>query len=308
VRRVLTLLFVLASAFHVSAQVDFRSGVDLVALNVVVTDPEQKFVGGLEPGQFTVLEDGVPQQVSFFAASDVPVDLALLLDTSSSMSNKMGSVQEAAIGFASTIRPGDRLAVVDIKEGMKLLHPFSGDVAAAQTAIRQTSARGGTALYNGLYLTLREMVKDRAGRTEMRRGAIVVLSDGDDTASLLGFEEVMELAKQAGIAIYTIALREPIDVSRQLTDRGRSVSQAEFAMRSLAQETGARSYFPADISELAGVYDSIAQELAHQYSIGYSPKNVRRDGAYRRLLVRVSEPGVRIRTRAGYIASGARNY
>ena len=281
----------------------FRSGVDLVALNVVVTDGQQKLVTGLKVADFVVFEDGVRQDVSFFAGGQVPLDLALLLDTSASMSDKMATVQEAAAGFASSIREGDRVTIVDIKETVKVLHPLDGDVEGARQAIRGTTARGGTALYNGLYTTLKEMVKQRRGSEDVRRQAIAVLSDGDDTASLITFDDVLEVAKQAGVAIYTITLRSP-GVIRQAASGGhRSFSQSEFTMRALAQETGARSFFPAEIGELVSVYGSIAEELASQYAIGYTPKNPKRDGAFRRVIVQVEDhPGARTRTRSGYPA------
>jgi VWFA-related protein len=267
----------------------FRSGVDLVALNVVVTDGQQ-----------------IRQEVSFFAAGEVPLDLAILLDTSASMTDKMATAQQAAIGFASTLRPIDRLLVVDIKDATKILSPLSGDVEPARQAILSTAARGGTALYNGLYLTLKELAKERAASTEVRRQAIVVLSDGDDTASLLSFDDVMQVAKASDISIYTITLRSKW-VTRHTTMPGqRYFSQSEFAMKSLAQETGARSFFPGDIAELAGVYDTIAQELASQYALGYISKNPKRDGAYRRVIVRVADhAGAQTRTRAGYQAAVA---
>src|SRR5918996_1757151 len=139
----------------------FRTGVDLVALNVVVTDGQQKFITGLSIDNFVVYEDGVQQELSFFASKDVPLDLALLLDTSASMTDKMQTMQEAAAGFAATLRPGDRVSVVDIKDSVKMLHPLDDDVAGAEAAIRRTTARGGTALYNGLYMALKDMVKQR---------------------------------------------------------------------------------------------------------------------------------------------------
>ena len=109
-------------------QTTFRSGVDLVALSVVVTDGQDKFVSGLSAADFTVLEDGVPQEVSFFAATAVPMDLALLLDTSASMIDKMSVVHEAATGFVSSAKPGDRVTIVDIKDGVKVLHPLDEDL------------------------------------------------------------------------------------------------------------------------------------------------------------------------------------
>jgi Ca-activated chloride channel homolog len=287
-------------------QATFRSTVDLVALNVVVTDGDQKYVAGLSSSDFAVFEDGVQQDVSFFGASNVPLDLAILLDTSASMTGKMQLVQQAAIGFLETMREGDRATIVDIKDATKIMYPLGSDLEAAKKAILSTAPRGGTALYNGTYLTLKEMAKERRANGEVRRQALVVLSDGDDTASLVSYDDLMDLAKQSGIAIYTITMRSKYLVT-QAASRGHSYfSQSEFGMKALAQETGARSFFPTALSELAGVYASIAEELATQYAIGYASKNPKLDGAYRRVIVRVADkPGIRTRTRSGYTAPRA---
>jgi Ca-activated chloride channel family protein len=282
-------------------QTTFRSGVDLVALSVVVTDGHDKFVSGLSTDDFAVSEDGVPQEVSFFSASAVPMDLALLLDTSASMIDKMTVVHEAATGFVSSAKPGDRVMIVGIKDGVRVLHPLNEDLDGARGAIRATSARGGTALYNALYMTLKDLVKLRRTNGVIRRQAILVLSDGDDNASLVGFDDVMDVAKESGIAIYTITLRTALQ--RLLANDKRAAVAGDFAMRALAQETGARAFFPAAATELEGVYGIIADELASQYSLGYMSTNTRRDGAYRRVTVRVTQPGVRTRTRTGYVAS-----
>jgi Ca-activated chloride channel family protein len=284
----------------------FRSTVDIVALNVVVTDGDQKYVSGLTSSDFAVFEDGIQQDVSFFGASNVPLDLAILLDTSASMTGKMQLVQQAAIGFLETLRAGDRAIIVDIKDATKIMYPLGADLEAAKKAILATAPRGGTALYNGTYLTLKEMVKERRATSEVRRQALVVLSDGDDTASLVSYDDLMDLAKQSGIAIYTITMRSKYLVTQAAT-RGHSYfSQSEFGMKALAQETGARSFFPTQLSELSGVYASIAEELATQYAIGYSSKNPKLDGSYRRVIVRIADkPGIRTRTRAGYTAPRA---
>ena len=282
----------------------FRAGVDLVALSVVVTDQQHRFVSGLGPEDFAVFEDGVEQDVSFFAATQVPLDLALLLDTSASMLDKMDTMQQAALGFLSTLRPTDRTTIVDIKDTVRILYPLGHDVTAANEAVLATAARGGTALYNGLYLTLKEMVKQRKANGDVRRQAIAVLSDGEDTASLLGYEDVMEQAKRAGITLYTITLTSPRGGRESGFSGRRYFSQAEFAMKALAQETGARAFFPTDIGELAAVYDTIATELANQYALGYTSNNARRDGGFRRVNVRVeARPEMRTRTRSGYLAS-----
>ena len=283
----------------------FRAGTELVSLSVVVTNPQHQFVTGLAATDFSVFEDGVQQDLSFFAATAVPIDLAILLDTSASMTDKMKTVQEAAAGFASSVRPGDRLTVVDIKDGVRVLHPLNEDVAAANDAIRKTVARGSTSLYNGLYMTLKELVKQRRNNGEVRREAIVVLSDGDDTSSLVTYDDVMEEAKRSGVSIYTITLKSPYVVRLAQQNGERTFSEGDFAMKSLAQETGGKSFVPMQVAELAGVYDVIAKELASQYALGYTPKNARSDGKYRRVIVRVSQPNTSTRTRAGYVAPRA---
>jgi len=286
----------------------FRATVDLVALNVVVTDGKQNFVSGLDASNFAVFEDGVRQEVSFFAAGEIPLDLAILLDTSASMTDKLATAQQAAIGFASTLRENDRLLVVDIKDMTKVIAPLTGDFEGAKQAIRSTSARGGTGLYNGLYLTLKEMMKARRNTGDVRRQALVVLSDGDDTTSLMAFDDVMALAKESGISIYTITLKSkwatrPTTIA---TSSQRYFSQGDYSMKALAQETGGRAFFPLEITELAGVYASIAEELASQYALGYTSKNPRRDGSYRRVIVRVTDlPGVQTRARSGYLSARA---
>ncbi|PYR66877.1 MAG: hypothetical protein DMF87_19880 [Acidobacteria bacterium] len=276
----------------------FRSGVDLVSLNVIVTDNHDKFISGLTQKDFSVFEDGIQQDVSFFAAANVPLDLAVLLDMSSSMSDKMATVQEAAIGFASHLHDGDRISVIGIRDSARTLHELDGDVKGACEAIRRTTAGGGTALYNAIYTTLKQMQKVHAADGNVRRQAIALLTDGDDTTSIVSYDDVLALAKQAGIAIYTIALKSPYP-SIALTSQ-KYFSESEFAMRSLAQETGARAFFPTDIGQLAGVYTLITDELSNQYALGYTSNNRKQDGSFRHINVRVDEPNVRTRTRSGY--------
>jgi Ca-activated chloride channel family protein len=141
---------------------------------------------------------------------------------------------------------------------------------------------------------LKELKKIKVrSEDEIRRQAIIVLSDGDDTSSLLPYEEVLDLAKRSETAIYTIGLRPP--------DLGRaSFKEAEYVLRTLAVETGGRSFFPTHVNELTKIYDSISQELSSLYSLAYSSKNPSRNGAWRRIVVRVTRPGLVTRTRQGY--------
>ena len=281
----------------------FRSAVDLVALNVIVTDANQRFVAGLQQSDFIVLEDGVAQDVTFFSAAAVPLDLALLLDTSASMAPQLPAVRTAARGFLAALRGVDRVMVLDLKNTTRVLHPLSSDVQSALKVIDGLETAGGTGLYNGLYLTMRQLESARAPATEphVRRQAIVVLSDGKDTSSLVSMQDVKEMARRSGIATYTIQLRSPV-AAHQPPGASRVLSGEEYALRELASETGARAFFPDRIEQLAGVYDSIATELAHQYALGYTPKVQGRDLAFRRLTVQIADrPGVRTRTRTGYL-------
>ena len=298
VAAVATLLMCCGEVHAQNAQGTFRSEVDLVSLNVIVTDNHDRFVTGLAQNNFTVFEDGVQQDVAYFAATNVPLDLAIVLDVSSSMSDKLATVQEAAVGFASHLRSGDRITVVAVKDSARMLHDLDGDITGACEAIRRTTASGGTALYNGVYTTIKQMQKVHAADGgEIRRQAIAVLTDGDDTTSIVTFDDALTLAKQAGIAIYTITLKSPYPV---LMSTIRDSSEGDFAMKAFAQETGARAFFPTDISQLAGVYSSITKELASQYALAYTSKNPKRDGSFRRIFVKVDEPNVRARTRSGY--------
>ena len=284
----------------VPGQERIRGGVDLVSLNVTVMDGG-RYVTDLEQQDFEILEDGTRQELTFFSRGQQPIALAVLLDTSASMEGSLGTAQNAAVGFARRMRPGDVMEVVEFNGQVNVLQTFTGDVDALEGAIRRTVANGSTALYNAIYISLRSLQKVRASRPdEIRRQAIVVLSDGDDTSSLVEYDEILELAKRSETAIYTIGLR-PTSAYR------REFKGAEFVLRQLSQQTGGRAFFPLAAAELPKIYEQISQELASQYSLGYVSKNTARDGAWRRIAVRVARPGMVGRTRHGYFAPRARS-
>lgn len=292
-----------------SAAPVFRSSTNMVALNVTVLDARKQFVPGLTQTDFAVFEDGVLQEVRFFEARDVPVDLIVLIDTSSSMRDKMSVVHEAAIGFLKTMKQGDRGAVVAFNDGVEILQPLTPDFAVLEQAVRSTIAKGSTSLHNALYIALKEFGRAATGGGDLRRQAIAVLSDGEDTSSLISFEDVLALARKSGVSIYTIGLHSKYSPARgNGGTTARFFTTSDFALKSLAQETGAQSFFPLQIAELKGVYASIAQELASQYSIGYSSANGRLDGRYRRIVVRITDrPELSLRTRSGYTAPAERS-
>ena len=206
----------------------------MVALSVTVLDGS-KPVSGLTQGDFEVFEDGVQQQVQFFESRSVPLDVILLLDTSSSMGDKIEVVHEAARGFMKRLRPGDRGAVVTFADSVNVMQELTSDTAAIDTAINRTQAKGATALHTPIYVALKQFGLSGSGTAEVRRQAIAVLSDGEDTKSLVSFDDVMAMARKTGVNIYTIGLH--VAVRRHLRAGGRK----QFRRRLRDEDAGQRN-------------------------------------------------------------------
>jgi len=281
----------------------FKGGVEMVPLTVTVTDAAGRYVRGLSDRDFAVFEDGVLQPLSFFAGEQVPLDLALLVDTSGSMGQNLPLVRKAASGLVRRLRPDDRGAVVEVKGSVGLPQPLTSDQAKIEGAIHALAASGETALYDGLYVVLKEFDRERRSHPDVRRQALVVLSDGVDTKSRLAFEDVMELSHRAGVNIYVIVLRgRAALVPRK--QRQHTELQADYSMRALAQEAGGRVFFANAVAELPAVYDAIADELANQYELGYVSASTAPGRTFRQVTVRILPPASALaRTRRGYCAS-----
>ena len=277
----------------------FRSTASMVTLTVTVTDG-RRLVTGLDAADFQILEDGVPQQVRFFESTRVPMDVFLLLDTSSSMRERMPAVHEAAKGFMRILRDGDRGAVVAFSDRVNVLQGLTSDTTAIESAISSTVASGATALNTAVYVALRSFGRSTNTTGEVRRQAIALLSDGEDTASSVAFDDVLALARKMGVSIYTIGLQAQ---SEMLQTAAGVTTPSGYALKALSRETGALSFFPANVHELKTAYADIAEELRAQYSIAYAPINTKSDGRFRRIAVYVpTHPTLRPRARAGYVA------
>lgn len=303
-RLVLTALFIgalTATATMQPQRPSFRLGVDVVSLNITVMDAENRYITDLSEADFEIYEDGTQQDLIFFTRTQLPIALALLIDTSASMEDRMTTAQEAAIGFAQRLRPEDLGSVIDFDSRVNVLQGFTAQVGELEAAIRRTSAGGSTSLYNALYISLKDVLGKVPVRSEddVRRQAVVLLSDGEDTSSLISFEEVLELARRSETSIYSIGLG-----SRESRSR-RGFREADFVLRQLAQETGGRSFFPNDAKDLGEIYQKIADELSSQYTLGYTSKNPKRDGRWRRIVVRINRADVTARTKQGYYAPSA---
>jgi Ca-activated chloride channel family protein len=197
----------------------------------------------------------------------------------------MDTVHTAASRFIDTLGADDRALVIDFDDKVYLLQDVTGDKEALRTALTSTKALGGTALYDALYASYRKL------RGIDGRKAILLLSDGDDTASKFSFRRVLDEAKVNDILIYTIGL-------------GTSFMDIDLrhVLKSLAEETGGRAFFPDKVTELEAVYKEIAAELKSQYYLSYEPANTVWDGRWRKINLNTNRRGVEIRTRSGYYA------
>jgi VWFA-related protein len=183
----------------------FRVSVDTVSLAVTVTDEEGRLVTDPPQDNFQVFEDGVEQELQFFSRGELPIRMVILVDTSGSMRSKLGLAQEAAVRFVRSLKPGDQVQVVEFNDRVLTLAEFTADFDQVEQAIRGTEATGATSLYNAIYVSLKDLHRD--GPEELDRRSIVVLSDGNDTKSVLGFDDVKEQAQKSSVVIYAISLR-----------------------------------------------------------------------------------------------------
>jgi Ca-activated chloride channel homolog len=247
---------------------------------------ERHYALDLNKSDLALEEDGVKQTIIDFYVEKRPVSLAVILDSSGSMQPAMDKVHLAASRFVDTLASGDRALVIDFDEKVYLLQDLTNDKDQLRRAITSTSALGGTALYDALYASFRKL------RGIEGRKAIILLTDGDDTSSKFSFKRVLDEAKISDVIIFPIGLGTTIlDVDLR------------HILKSLADETGGRAYFPSKVEELEGVYKEISDELKSQYYITYEPTNTVWDGRWRKIKL-VGAPGkeLEIRTRTGYYA------
>jgi Ca-activated chloride channel family protein len=304
-RRLAALCLLAGGAIWAEAQVrppTFEVGIEVINLNLSVTDARNHYVTDLKASDFAVFEDGIRQELSLFTHENLPISMAVLIDASASMDEKIQAAQSAAVRFVKTLREEDAAQIVEFNDRATVLQDFTNNQTALETAIRKTKAAGPTALHNALYIALKDLGKEKKAG-QLRRLAVILLTDGEDTASLVTDEQVLDLARKTEINIYCIRLG-----GERAQDRLRpNFSQAGYVLTALARETGGQVFFPASISELDSVYDRIAEELRTQYSVGYVSSNRKTDGKWRRIVVRVPErEGIQVRHKLGYFGPANR--
>ncbi len=283
---------------------------DLVDLqvNVLNHDPSRLPVP-LQPRDFFVVEDGVPQEITFFAAADAPFDLILLLDLSGSTANKLKLIHKSSERFVEAARPMDRIAILTFTDVVQIVSPLTYDRAELGKAIRGIQKpEGGTNFWDALRYVLD--VVARPGRAS-RRSAVVVMTDGVDNAlpdvfgegSRTTFEELLNVVRHSNAIVFPIYLdTEKETVKRHLTPMS-AYAMARDQLAQLADASGSAVYRADKLKDLEGVYEHVIRDLATVYSIGYRPKNGSRDGKWHSVNVQlVNHPELTARTRSGYYA------
>jgi Ca-activated chloride channel family protein len=270
----------------------FGSDVGVVRLDVTVVGPDGRFVTDLREEAFELQEDGRRQVVASFLRQELPVSLVLLMDASNSVIGRMPVAQAATRNFVAALRPEDEVRVVAFNDRVSVLQELTADRAALREAIDAVAAGGATALYNALYSTFRRLPPADAGG-RLRRRVIVLLSDGEDTASLVWEEQVLELVRRREATVHVIALGAEGDAS----------NRSARLLRLLSAESGGEVHHPASIRDLDAVYARIGDELRSQYTVGYVPSNPAQDGGWRRIELRVrGRKDLHVRHRTGYYA------
>jgi Ca-activated chloride channel homolog len=268
---------------------------DLVTLTVTVTDPYNRLVTGLDRQHFEVFEDKVKQSIEFFNDDDVPVSMGIIFDVSGSMKGKVDRAREALKAFIQTSHNDDDFFLVGFNQRANLVAEFTdGDTLSNKLTL--VDPRGQTALYDAAYLGI-EKVKQ--GRHNKR--AVLLISDGQDNSSRYTYGELRKQLKEAGVQIYSIGIVEMGGGSGGTLDL-----QGQAILEEISQVTGGKAFFPRSAAELEDATTRIALELRHQYSIGYTPTNVKRDGQWHKIKVQVKPPrglpSLRVQHKEGYYA------
>jgi VWFA-related protein len=311
-----------------------RVDVDMISMPVVVTDRTGKRIADLKQEDFQIFEDGVPQEISGFASTDEPIEVALLLDTSGSTELKLAKIQNSAIDFVHQLHPDDEVAVLSFAQEAKLQYDFTIDRDKNEYGIKKTRPGGCTAAYEAVWLALEEVLKPIR-----ERKALVIFSDGVDTcSSKASMKETLELSKETRATIYSVYYNTEEDEekiqrrnstgypgqnpsiilnpfppiigtpgsipgTRTTTSTGsnpENYMRGNAYLKDLAENSGGALYDGS--IDLNAAFSSIAQELASQYSIGYYSTNTKHDGKFHKIQIKLKKPGLVARTKKGYSA------
>ena len=299
-----------------------RVDVDLVILNVAVTDEKGVNVTSLRKEDFEVYEDDVKQELSDFLPVEAPFNLVLALDTSISTRSSLDLIKKAAGNFADQLRPSDRIGIIEINSQVRQVLDSTSDRKKLKLAIQHiaTASTGGSKIYDGLAQAVRHLQKSGGGRK-----AVIMLSDGMENSSRVKFEDLRRLLAQLDVVFYPVTILNKDSQKDLLEDfikkadkkKPEAVPYVENAklslsvleevyqiqterLQTLTDETGGKIFLVSDLSDLAQEYSKVAQELRNTFSLAYYSKNKRRDGTMRRIRVEVKNPKYLVRSRTSY--------
>ena len=270
--------------------------VDVTRVNMLFTvaDKKGRFITDLNKDDFEVVE-GKKQQIiqEFTAETDLPLRLAILVDTSNSIRDRFKFEQEAAIEFINSVvhAPADKAMIVSFDSSAALVSDLIDDTEKLDGAVRSLRPGGGTAFYDAIFFACRDKLQQDQPRHKFRR-AMVIVTDGEDNESRYTRDQALEMAQKADVVIYTIST----NISHNDTD-------GDKVLRYLTQETGGRAFFPFKVEDLEQSFENIANELRHQYNIFYRPEPLKTDGLYHTVDLRVKgRKDLVVRARKGYYA------
>jgi len=271
--------------------------VNIVVVNVTVTDPFDRIVTGLDQENFQVYDEKVEQQIMTFSTEDAPISVGLIFDSSGSMGDKIQKSKEAALQFFKTSNPQDEFMLINFSERPNLLSSFTSKFENVQDRLIFVKSGGKTALLDAIYLGLSETKKATTNRK-----ALLVISDGGDNHSRYTENDVKKAVREMDVQIYAVGIFEPLSARTRTPEEARGPS----LLAELAEISGGRMFSVEDANELPDIAEKISIELRNQYVIGYKPSNLVRDGRWRRIRVKLNPPKglppLQVYARTGYYA------
>jgi len=270
----------------------FTADTRLVLLPAVVQDKNGHLVTNLTKGQFQVFDDGVPQEIKLFKREDVPVSLGMIIDSSGSMRDKRARVESAALTLVKDSNPQDEVFVVNFNDEAFLDMDFTNDIKKMEQGLSKIDSRGGTAMRDAIRMSI-DHLKEKAKKDKR---VLLVVTDGDDNASMISLENLVRESQSSDVVIYAIGLLSE--------EERREAKRAKRALMALTEATGGMVFFPREVNEVESIAHQVAHDIRNQYTIGYTPEDKNLDGAYHTIKVIANAPNHPVvRTRTGYYAT-----
>ena len=269
---------------------------DLITLTVTVTDTYGRYVSGLSQSAFSVTDDKKPQEITYFSDDDSPVSVGVIFDLSGSMSGeKVKRARDALAKFIQTSHNSDEYFLIAFNSRSQLLLDKTRDGNAVLDKLTFVQTRSQTALYDACYLGV-----EKVQRGAHPKRALLLISDGQDNNSRYTFSELRRLLKESDVTLYGVGILSGSDAGSSMGMEGQGI------LDELASVSGGKAFFPRSAAEMDDIFEQIALELRHQYSIGYKPTNFNNDGKWHKIKVKVTPPRglpkLFVRSKEGYYA------